>query len=53
VKFKDFFRKKTGVDWDERLIRTDVTDKSLFQYTPPVSMCFTVMRWGKEIANGV
>lgn len=39
-KFKDFFKLKTGVDWDQRLIETDVADRdlSLFRYTPPVSM---------------
>ncbi|KAK3313814.1 hypothetical protein B0H66DRAFT_362840 [Apodospora peruviana] len=35
--FKSFFEKKTGVPWDERLVRTGPADKNLFRYTSPVS----------------
>ncbi|KAK1769225.1 hypothetical protein QBC33DRAFT_347514 [Phialemonium atrogriseum] len=36
-RFKSFFRKKTGIEWDERLIKARTADKGHFSYSPPVS----------------
>lgn len=35
--FLKFFRIKTGIDWEDRVIKQGTTALSLFQYTPPVS----------------
>lgn len=35
--FKRFFRKKTGIDWDERLVKAGSQPKKYWQYKPPVS----------------
>lgn len=35
--FMDFFKAKTDIDWEERLIRQGTTQAKYFQYTPPVS----------------
>ena len=35
MRFKSFFKKKTGIDWDERLVQISL-DESLFQYKAPV-----------------
>ena len=34
--FKEFFFKKTGVMWKDRVTLAGTTDKALFQYWPPV-----------------
>lgn len=31
-----FFQKKTGVDWEDRVIMQKTTNIEYFQYTPPV-----------------
>ncbi|KAK4242411.1 hypothetical protein C8A03DRAFT_29342 [Achaetomium macrosporum] len=36
--FESFFHKKTGVPWEERLMKAGTTDKSFFQYQLPVSV---------------
>ncbi|KAF7538435.1 hypothetical protein G7Z17_g12641 [Cylindrodendrum hubeiense] len=33
--FMEFFRIKTGVDWEDRVIKTKTMPNSLFQYAPP------------------
>ncbi|KAK3374963.1 hypothetical protein B0H63DRAFT_526253 [Podospora didyma] len=35
--FKDFFHKKTGISWEQRLVRCggEANNKKLFQYLPP------------------
>ncbi|KAI4866874.1 hypothetical protein F4820DRAFT_468481 [Hypoxylon rubiginosum] len=33
--FKGFFRKKTGIDWDERIAKQGTTPADKFQYQPP------------------
>ena len=33
--FRDFFRKKTGVNWDERYDGVVVEDETKFRYLPP------------------
>lgn len=35
--FKRFFRKKTRIDWDERLAKVGSQPKKYWQYKPPVS----------------
>ncbi|KAM7200234.1 hypothetical protein V8F33_003952 [Rhypophila sp. PSN 637] len=40
--FKNFFKTKTGIDWDDRLIKEGMApaDKKFFHYTSPVSPPF-------------
>ncbi|CAG9996503.1 unnamed protein product [Clonostachys byssicola] len=33
--FMAFFQKKTGVDWEDRVVMQKTTDTEYFQYTPP------------------
>lgn len=35
--FKQFFRRRTGIDWDERVDRADTQPPRYWQYRPPVS----------------
>ncbi|CRK21575.1 hypothetical protein BN1723_002719, partial [Verticillium longisporum] len=35
-KFKDFFRLKTGIAWHERITKAGTTERTYFQYTPPM-----------------
>lgn len=35
--FMDFFRIKTGIDWEDRVIKHGTTPLTVFQYSPPVS----------------
>jgi hypothetical protein len=35
--FMEFFRIKTGIDWEDRVIKQGTTPLSVFQYSPPVS----------------
>ncbi|KAI0013997.1 hypothetical protein F4779DRAFT_201410 [Xylariaceae sp. FL0662B] len=39
--FKDFFYRKTGLRWDERVAKRGTTTKDKFQYEPPVSCSLT------------
>jgi hypothetical protein len=39
--FENFFKIKTGIPWAQRLVRAGTTDKSCFQYQPPVSCRLT------------
>ncbi|KAH6605119.1 anthranilate synthase component ii [Trichoderma cornu-damae] len=34
--FMDFFRIKTGVEWQDRVIKQNVMPSSFFQYSPPI-----------------
>lgn len=34
----EFFRIKTGVDWEDRVIKMETMPTSFFQYAPPVSL---------------
>ncbi|AEO69622.1 uncharacterized protein THITE_2120280 [Thermothielavioides terrestris NRRL 8126] len=36
--FESFFQIKTGIPWEQRLIKAGTTSKSFFQYQPPVSL---------------
>lgn len=36
--FMDFFRIKTGIEWQDRVLREKTMPGSFFQYSPPVSM---------------
>jgi hypothetical protein len=36
--FMDFFRIKTGIDWEDRVIKMNTMPSSYFQYTPPVRL---------------
>lgn len=36
--FLNFFRIKTGIDWEDRVIKQGTTPLSAFQYAPPVSL---------------
>lgn len=35
--FMEFFRIKTGIDWEDRVIKEKTMPTSFFQYAPPVS----------------
>ncbi|KAL1855233.1 hypothetical protein VTK73DRAFT_8620 [Phialemonium thermophilum] len=35
ARFKTFFQKKTGIQWDERLIKAGTMDQTYFVYHPP------------------
>lgn len=37
ARFKRFFKQKTDIDWDDRVVRQMTTSSDKFQYTPPVS----------------
>ena len=36
--FRFFFHKKTGITWDERLIKAGAMGERYFRYDPPVSV---------------
>jgi hypothetical protein len=36
--FMDFFRIKTGIEWQDRVIGQGTMPSSYFQYSPPVSL---------------
>lgn len=46
--FKNFFRVKTGLDWEDRVIYYGTTSKDKFQYTPPVSEFFIIRDTPRE-----
>jgi hypothetical protein len=45
--FQSFFRMKSGVPWVQRLVKTGPTDKRVFQYQPPVSQLFKIVKPSK------
>jgi hypothetical protein len=45
--FQSFFRMKSGVPWMQRLVKTGPTDKRVFQYQPPVSQLFKIVKPSK------
>jgi hypothetical protein len=34
--FTSFFKRKTGIDWEDRVVKEGTTPNSMFQYTHPV-----------------
>jgi hypothetical protein len=39
----DFFKIKTGIEWQDRVIKQKVMPTSFFQYSPPVSCLVSVL----------
>ncbi|KPM36801.1 hypothetical protein AK830_g9752 [Neonectria ditissima] len=43
--FMEFFRIKTGIDWEDRVIKTNTMASSFFQYSPPVNAELRGLPW--------